>query len=76
MSQENVEVVRRVYEASAKRDSEAVLALYDPDVVIDVTHGAVGEVAGRTVHHGHDGLRTFFRRGTRHGRRSNPTSRI
>src|SRR5689334_13668871 len=61
MSQENVEVVRRVYEASVRRDSEAVLALYDPDVVVDVTHGAVGEVAGRTVHHGHDGLRTFFR---------------
>ena len=61
MSQENVEVVRRVYEASARRDSAAVLALYDPEVEIDVTHGAVGEVAGRTVHHGHEGLRTFFR---------------
>jgi ketosteroid isomerase-like protein len=61
MSQENVEVVRRLYETSARRDSAAVLALYDPEVVIDVTHGAVGEVAGRTVHHGHEGLRTFFR---------------
>jgi hypothetical protein len=30
MSQENVEVVRRVYEAVARGDSEAVLALYDP----------------------------------------------
>ena len=61
MSQENVEIVRQLYEASARRDSAAVLALYDPEVVIDVTHGAVGEVAGRTVHHGHEGLRTFFR---------------
>ena len=61
MSRENVEIVRRVYEASARRDSAAVLALYDPDVMIDVTHGAVGEVAGRTIHHGHEGLRTFFR---------------
>jgi ketosteroid isomerase-like protein len=61
MSQENVEIVRRVYEASARRDSPAVLTLYDPEVVIDVTHGAVGEVAGRTIHQGHEGLRTFFR---------------
>jgi ketosteroid isomerase-like protein len=56
-----VEVVRQVYEATARRDSATVLALYDPEVEIDVTRGAVGEVAGRTVHHGHEGLRTFFR---------------
>jgi ketosteroid isomerase-like protein len=61
MSEENVEVVRRVYEASARRDSATVLALYDSEVEIDVTRGAVGEVAGRTVHRGHEGLRTFFR---------------
>jgi ketosteroid isomerase-like protein len=61
MSEENVEIVRRLYDASARRDAAAVLALYDPEVEIDVTHGAVGEVAGRTVHHGHEGLRTFFR---------------
>lgn len=56
-----MEVVRRVYEASARRDSATVLSLYDPEVEIDVTRGAVGEVAGRTVHRGHEGLRTFFR---------------
>jgi ketosteroid isomerase-like protein len=61
MSQENVEVVREVYDASSRRDSAAVLALYDAAVVIDVTHGAVGEVAGRTIHRGHGGLRRFFR---------------
>jgi ketosteroid isomerase-like protein len=37
MSQENVEIVRRVCEASARQDSAAVLALYDPEVVIDVS---------------------------------------
>jgi ketosteroid isomerase-like protein len=61
MSEANVEIVRRVYEASARRDKDAVLALYDTEVEIDVTRGAVGEVAGRTVHRGHEGLRTFFR---------------
>ncbi len=56
-----MEIVRRVYAASARRDSAMVLSLYDPDVEIDVTRGAVGEVAGQTVHRGHEGLRTFFR---------------
>jgi ketosteroid isomerase-like protein len=32
MSRENVEIVWRVFEASARRDADAVLALYDPDV--------------------------------------------
>ena len=32
MSQENVEVVRRIYEAAACRDAPAVLALYDHGV--------------------------------------------
>jgi hypothetical protein len=35
MSRENVEVVRRVYEAVARRDAAAVLALNDPDVEVD-----------------------------------------
>ncbi len=30
MSQENVEIVRSLYEAITRRDSEAVLVLYDP----------------------------------------------
>jgi ketosteroid isomerase-like protein len=32
MSEENVEIVRRLYDAAARRDSGAVLALYDPAV--------------------------------------------
>jgi ketosteroid isomerase-like protein len=61
VSQENVEVVRRVYEAAANRDSASVLSLYDPDVEIDVsrTHGAVMEdlYAGAE----HEGLRKWSR---------------
>jgi len=34
MSQENVEVVRRAWEASARRDNESVLRLYHPEVEI------------------------------------------
>src|SRR5688572_10730772 len=61
MSRENVEVVRQVFEASARNDSSAVLALYDPDVEWDAsrTQPGLGEFAD--VDHGHDGLRRFFR---------------
>jgi ketosteroid isomerase-like protein len=62
MSQENVEIIRRVYEAAAGRDAEAVLALYDPEVRLDVSrlavHGAPGGVEG--VYRGHEGLRSIF----------------
>jgi len=37
MSQENVEVVRRMYEAFYSGDAEGALAHFDPDVVVDAT---------------------------------------
>jgi ketosteroid isomerase-like protein len=61
MSEENVEIVRRVFDASARRDARAVLALYDPDVEWDAsrTQPGLGEFAD--ISRGHDGLRRFFR---------------
>ena len=61
MSAENVEVVRRLFEASARGDAEAVLALYHEDVTWDAsrTQPGLGEFAG--VYRGHEGLRRFFR---------------
>ena len=53
MSQENVETVRRAFEASVRRDNEAALRLYDPEVEI---HSALGE-----VYRGVDGVREYFR---------------
>jgi ketosteroid isomerase-like protein len=35
MSEENVEIVRRMLEASDRRDGEAVFAVYDPDIEFD-----------------------------------------
>ncbi len=32
MSEENVEIVRRVYDAVGRRDTETVLTLYDAEV--------------------------------------------
>ena len=62
MSQENVEVVRRVYDAAAHRDAEEVFSLYDPDVELDNSRlDVVGfEGPGSGVYRGHDGLRRFF----------------
>lgn len=59
MSQETVDIVRRLYDAAARRDSEAILALYDPEVEWDVsrTHAAVME----GLYRGHDGLRAWAR---------------
>jgi ketosteroid isomerase-like protein len=57
MSQENVEIVRRVYEAAAARDAASILALYDPDVELDATRLGVGELG---IYHGHEGLRSLF----------------
>jgi ketosteroid isomerase-like protein len=61
MSAENVEIVRRVYEAAARRDSEAVMALYDPEVELD--NGGLGLPGYGTgeIARGHEELRRFFR---------------
>ena len=61
MSQENVEIVRRVYDAAARRDADTVLALYDLEVVLDPSRLGVAGVAGTSAYHGHEGLKRFFR---------------
>jgi ketosteroid isomerase-like protein len=62
MSQENVEVVRRMYDAVARRDAATVLTFYDPDVEWDITRRPIGGLVGGGVYHGHEGLRSFFRK--------------
>ena len=61
MSQENVEIMRRLYDAAARRDSGAVLALYDPDVQVDMSRAPCRDLVGSRFYHGHDGLRAFYR---------------
>src|SRR3954471_4900133 len=60
MARRNVEIVRSVYEAAARRDTAAVLALYDPEVELDNSALEVVGWGGR-VYRGHEGLRSFFR---------------
>ena len=61
MSPENVEIVRRVYEAVARRDRPVVLALYDPTIELRFSQGTLADHIGGTVWTGHDGLRRFDR---------------
>jgi uncharacterized protein len=62
MSEENVETVRRAYEAATQKDTSAALALYGPDVEWDISHAPARDLLGEPhVYHGHEGLRTFFR---------------
>ena len=53
VSKQNVEVVRRAWEAFVRRDDETAYALYDPEVAIK------SWVDGR-VYHGLEGVRDFF----------------
>ena len=61
MSQENVEVVRRIYEAVARRDKATILSLYDAGVEVDFSPGTLADHIGGTSWSGHDGLRAFDR---------------
>ena len=58
MSEENVEIVRRDYDAAARRDAAGVFALYDPKVELDPTRLRFVDTR---VYRGHDELRAFFR---------------
>ena len=62
MSQENVEIVRRVYDAVARRDADTVLSLYDPDVELDGSRlPESGLTALPNPLRGHEGLRRLAR---------------
>jgi ketosteroid isomerase-like protein len=62
MSQENVEIVRQVFDAAIRRDTDAVLALYDEAVEWETGRSPLTRlVGGGGTFHGHEGLRAFFR---------------
>jgi ketosteroid isomerase-like protein len=49
MSRENVDVVQAVFDAAARGDTAAVMALYDPDIEWDASRTQRGAMAGRVV---------------------------
>jgi ketosteroid isomerase-like protein len=60
MSQENVEVFKRAFEAINRRDAEALVAELDPEVE---WHRAILKAMGgtQTVYRGHEGVREWLR---------------
>lgn len=63
MSEENVEIVRRAFEATNRGQGPAVLLeFYDADVELDARGTALGQLVGGGVYRGHQGVRHFFRR--------------
>jgi uncharacterized protein len=56
MSQENVEIVQRIYDAYLAGDFETAFALIDPDVTFDVSIRPEGE-----VYRGHRGVAEALR---------------
>jgi ketosteroid isomerase-like protein len=44
MSQENVEIVRRLYEAFGHGDADAALSYFDDEVVMDASHRVDGRI--------------------------------
>jgi ketosteroid isomerase-like protein len=61
MSRENVEIVRKVYDAVARHDAASVFALYDPEIEWDNSRLPEAGLEGRRVTRGHEGLRSLFR---------------
>jgi ketosteroid isomerase-like protein len=67
VSEESVELVKRLLQMFARREHEAVFAFYDPNIEWDATSMG-GESANplpadlQGVYHGHDGVRTYWRR--------------
>jgi ketosteroid isomerase-like protein len=62
MSDDNVEIVRRVFDAVAARDSASVLSLYDPDVEVHFSPGTFADrMSEAGAYHGYTGLRAFDR---------------
>jgi ketosteroid isomerase-like protein len=55
MSQENVEIVRRLYDALNRDDIEGAIELTDPAVRYDLSE----RVFNPAVYEGHDGIRRF-----------------
>ena len=59
MSQENLEIVRGVYEAWNRGDLEATLGLMHPEIRIDYTAGAFPGLD--ETYEGHEGARKYWR---------------
>ena len=60
MSQANVEIVRRLFDAAARRDTDTVFDIYDPYIVWDASRTERGAITGKVVQ-GREGLLKWLR---------------
>jgi ketosteroid isomerase-like protein len=63
MSEENVEIVRTLFDTFARRDHEAAFDYYDAEIEWDASRTSEGgafDFAG--TYHGHEGVRAYWRR--------------
>jgi ketosteroid isomerase-like protein len=56
MSQENVEIVRRLWRS---QDTDSIFTFYDPAIIWESHYGPISG-----AYHGHEGVRQFFREWT------------
>ena len=61
MSQANVDVVRRIYDAAARRDDVIPFEVYAEDIIWDISNSRRALLAMKPVYHGHDGVRQYWR---------------
>ena len=63
MSQENVEIVRGIYDAVTRRDDVTPYEVYAEDIVWDLSNTQRALLFTKPVYHGHEGVRQFWREG-------------
>ena len=61
MSQENVEIVRGIYEAVARRDGVTPFEAYAEDIVWDLSNSRRTALGVEPIYRGHEGVRQFWR---------------
>src|SRR6476469_5571258 len=61
MSQENVEMVRSIYDAVTRRDSATPFEAYAEDIVWDVSNSSRAVLAMKPVYHGREEVRQYWR---------------
>jgi ketosteroid isomerase-like protein len=63
MSQENVEIVRGIYDAVARRDDVTPFEVYAEDIVWDFSKLRTAFLYSTPIFHGHEGVRQCWREG-------------
>ncbi len=63
MSRENVEIVRGIYDALARRDAETPFEVYADDIVWDLSNHPAATFRAKPIYRGHEGVREVWREG-------------